>query len=411
MKKGFCVTSDEVDDYFVGVRFKGGEPEVVFPHGYKISDDEKERRKDVFRLLSLLIKFADKKYYGDKLNKDKDLSKFPLTSYQYIIYDFLRNGYYTEKETRYVEATKGKISWKRTIQKEKPQVDGNNVIYLKYQVKTNQIKDDTLITNIHKYCVYKCLFKFGWLFFPSDILPPKPGFKIDKGAAVYILKQALKDTFNDSKKMLFQSMINVLLEEDKKNSFDDVTIGVQKFEIVWERLIDFVFGEPNKDIYFPHAKWHIIKDSSVKTTSALIPDTIMKYDNKLYVLDAKYYQYGITENPNDLPQTASIQKQITYGRYISGLEIAPEDKNEIYNAFIMPFQSDGQDNYKFEFVSVGTVDWEDYNERVMNYQYVLGMLLDTRYIITTYSRHNNREIEHLADLIEDSLETFKSEQF
>ena len=38
-------------------------------------------------------------------------------------------------------------------------------------------------------------------------------------------------------------------------------------------------------------------------------------NNKVYILDAKYYRYGTTFFAGDMPETTSIQKQITYGEY------------------------------------------------------------------------------------------------
>ena len=72
MVKGYCKTSDEISDNFVGIRFSAGIPEVIFPHGFNISDDEKERRKDVFRLLAVLQRFTEHKE-GDTSDDKKDL--------------------------------------------------------------------------------------------------------------------------------------------------------------------------------------------------------------------------------------------------------------------------------------------------------------------------------------------------
>ena len=33
--------------------------------------------------------------------------------------------------------------------------------------------------------------------------------------------------------------------------------------------------------------------------------------------DAKYYKYGWTQLPKDLPSSSSINKQISYGEYIA----------------------------------------------------------------------------------------------
>lgn len=403
MRKGYCITSEESEDNFVGVRFHNGSPEVVFPHGYNISDDEKERRKDVFRLLSVLKRFSNRSE-GSRHDKGDDITDLPISSYQYIIQDFLAHGYYSEKDIKYVESVKGKINWKRTIQQEQPYIDGNNVVYLSFQTKTNRINTDNLITQIHEYCVYKSFFKFGWLYFSSDYLPQKPRIKAEEKLFISVLKAELNNTFNDEKKILFQSMINVLL--DNKGGVDNLNarIGVTQFEYVWERLIDYVFGESDKGRYFPHATWHIIKDGKLEQSSALEPDTIMKYGGKIYVLDAKYYQYGITGWVGDLPQTSSIQKQITYGKHIARMDEV--QTNDVFNAFIMPFQSNTEETYKF--VSVGTADWELYTADAMNYAYVLGILVDTKHLMSSYSKHNEIAIEQLSDLIEESLDKFKN---
>ena len=61
MLKEYCKKSYESPDLFVGMRFHEGVPEVVFPHGFDISKDDKECRKDIFKLLSVLKTFSQKK--------------------------------------------------------------------------------------------------------------------------------------------------------------------------------------------------------------------------------------------------------------------------------------------------------------------------------------------------------------
>ena len=94
----YCLTSDKAGDLFVGIRFLDGSPQVIFPHGYAIPSDEKECRKDIFRLLGVLQMFSNHEEGENVKNQKKILAKLPISSYQYIIQDFLQNGYYTEKE-------------------------------------------------------------------------------------------------------------------------------------------------------------------------------------------------------------------------------------------------------------------------------------------------------------------------
>lgn len=404
MIRKYCKTSSETADLFVGIRFVEGLPEVVFPHGYHISDEDKECRKDIFKLISVLQRFTDH-IEGNNSNCNKDIvTSLPISSYQYIIQDFLNHGYYTEHEIRYVSSRRGKINWKRTIQQETARIDNGNVVYLDFQVKRNQINSNNLISKIHKYCVYICFLRLGWLFFEQDYLPEKPEITFYKKMFLEILIQALNDTYDDRKRKLFQSMINIIKECDDDINVCNVAVGVNRFDPIWERLIDFVFGEFDKEKYFPHATWCIVKNGKVERSSALEPDTIMKHLGKIYVLDAKYYQYGLTERVNDLPATSSIQKQITYGKHIVE-QFDEVDSNEVFNAFIMPF--DCESGERLKFVSVGKADWENYGNDSPNYAYVLGILLDTKYLITEYVRHNELQIENLADTIESSLEDFR----
>ena len=55
----------------------------------------------------------------------------------------------------------------------------------------------------------------------------------------------------------------------------------------------------------------------VYSNSKLKPDSVMITNDHIYILDAKYYKYGQTKNPKDLPKSASINKQITYGEYVA----------------------------------------------------------------------------------------------
>ena len=41
-----------------------------------------------------------------------------------------------------------------------------------------------------------------------------------------------------------------------------------------------------------------------------------KPEQKIFVLDSKYYRYGATKNPNHLPDSASVVKQLAYADYI-----------------------------------------------------------------------------------------------
>lgn len=202
-------------------------------------------------------------------------------------------------------------------------------------------------------------------------------------------------------------MINIIIHsEENQGQMPRITYGVNRFEYIWQDMINYVFGEDNIEEYFPHAHWHILSGNGYHIESSeLRPDTIAKVQDKVFILDAKYYKYGITWNPLHLPATDSIQKQITYGEYVDANEMADTDK--IYNAFLMPFNCSGEMPYKF--VSIGTADWKLYSAQTPNYNYVLGVLVDTRFLLTLYTKHNVVEINRLCSLIEESLSEYRQQ--
>ena len=155
----------------------------------------------------------------------------------------------------------------------------------------------------------------GWLF--TDFLPAKPSIAFNRPWFSGVLKKKLANTFNDQNKRLFQHMLRIVNKEpDNGLEANTFTFGTNRFEYVWESIIDSVFGIANKGDYFPKTTWHV-NNLLPYEMAALEPDTIMLHNNDVFVLDAKYYKYGNTRRLADLPESTSINKQITYGEYIA----------------------------------------------------------------------------------------------
>ena len=413
MSNDFCKIEKNQSEGFVGLKFTKDGPVVCFPMGFEPSEDETLRRKDILRLFAVIKRFG-KTPNGSAFNsaEDEALLSFPFLSYQHIILDFLENGYYKEREHEYKSGTNGRISWQRTIKKKTPYFSNGSFVYLDFIVRKNKINADNMLTKIHMHCVRESFEKLGWLYLASDILPPKPDIRFNKDMFVAVLRKAMNNTFNTQKKRLFTSMLDIIEQKDddlKRTS--EKAYGINQFAPVWENLIDHVFStESNKNEYFPNTTWHIIKSGGVSQGHSLRPDTIMKHKNEkgediLHILDAKYYQYGIKPEPKNLPPSSSIEKQIVYGEYADKQDKISK-KDNIYNAFIMPYKSESADEH-YKFVSVGTSNWKDYSASPPNYYYVLGILLDTRFIIEEYSKRNMSEIEALSELIIKSLDDAK----
>ena len=103
----------------------------------------------------------------------------------------------------------------------------------------------------------------------------------------------------------------------------------------------------------------------------------------------------------DLPETTSIQKQITYGEYIEKLKY--EGIKDIRNAFILPYD---KLNNKFgyfnilEYIGYATSEWKD-NDK--NHEVIHAFLIDLSHVVKTYNKmHHESEIDLLVRNIEDN---------
>lgn len=381
-------------DSFVGVKMSGDVPKVCFPLGFSLSDSEKELRKDIVLLIKVLKTFHRKDEESRVSSYQENMMlDFPLFAYQRMMLHFMNYGSVSELENVYVGSKTGKISWGRTIKQKQPVYQENGPVYLDYIVKKSVSSQDAILAEIYNYCVY-CAFKtIGWLYTDKQIRKPK--IKFNHKMFVAVVKEKLEVSYTDARKELLSDMLAIINDQGNEGfKQKDYVYGTYEFEYIWEKIIDRAYGISDKKKYFPKTYWHL---SSKRDNHALEPDTIMLHGRDVYVLDAKYYRYGVTGIPSHLPDTSSIQKQITYGEYIDNHseEFCVE---RIFNAFLMPadlcsggFQCDATVSY------VGYAD-SDWKKNDKTYEKVAAILVDTKSLMKNYSK-NSSLVDELAKII------------
>lgn len=420
--------SGEVDK-FVGLRYQNGNLEIHFPVGYSKVEatDEKEKnkllRKDILNLISILSTYGKKEEMiaqSDFISPKNDVF-FPIHAYIFIITDFMNHGYYRQKESYYKRGTSGKINWARTIKQVRPSIVNEQAVYFNFITKNINYNEEDLITKIHQYCVSECFKKLGFLF--CSYVPEKVSIKFNKKLFTSVLKSKMATTFNENNLLLFKNMIEVInfLDNDN-NDKKEFIYGTNKFHHIWETLVDEVYGEEDKENYYPKIKWQFTDGKEDFTYSnpkdkknSLRPDTIMitspkTTDQKIFVLDSKYYQYGETHWNSDLPGSDSIIKQIAYAQFIEKSKEKQESKipkeirffinsNSIYNAFILPANKKNHQDSLPKNVGYAITDYigED-----IHYSKIHCILLDTRSLMYNHVRKSSAEIEKLANLIEET---------
>ena len=387
------------EDIFVGLKCDGDDISIHFPLGFDISHDEKELRSDILLLLDTIRSTTSRKEseYVQGIKSYEQVS-FPVQAYLEVIFDFYKRGYYKEIEVLYNVAKRGKINWNRTIKTQKAYIQDGNAYYLDFVTKNNSLQNDQMITLIHEYCVYESFDKIGWLF--TNSMPQKPRIKFNYKMFKGILMDKIAATFNDNNKMLFRNLLAIIDYTGAGFSTRKFQYGTYRFEYVWESLVDKVYGISGKEEFFPKTYWNI--DKNVVPNACLEPDTIMLCNNDVYVLDAKYYKYGATKRAVDLPESASINKQITYGEYIDEQKSFRQkygDNMKVYNAFLMPFNSQS-DKWMTEdkVIRIGQA-YGDWKTNLKSYEKVQGIVVDIKYLMKLSTRQNEEEIRVLADKI------------
>ena len=392
-------------DTFVGIKSENGRCEVNFPLGFHISEDDKGLRRDILLLIYTLSAMSERMDSTiSELAKEQNSTGFPIQAYLFLISDYYRKGYYKEKEIRYVSSTRGKIDWTRTIKQQKPYVQGTDAFYLTFTTRKNPLNENELITLIHEYCVYESFCKIGWLF--TAAIPKKPRLKFNKKLFKRVVFEKYSNTFNEYNKELFSNMLLVIDHLTDPNAPMKYIYGVDPFDHTWEALVDRVFGIADKADYFPKTTWHI-GDTDFEN-SELRPDSIMLWNGNVFVLDAKNYKYGKTKRPGDLPQSADINKQITYAEYIAEQEKFRKKHGEqfvTYNAFIMPYDAAlWPSTSPIKWIGDATANWKKGRQI---YERVQGILVDVKELMKA-ATHNISMVMELASVIEEAVDSKSS---
>ena len=439
----FCVydawksCDEKKDKSFVGIRLEDGQPKIYFPMGYRpAKPSENVCKQDFYRLVAVLNDKSLQKYFSeDDLKKSQ--FDFPFYSFLAVLQYYLDFGYFVESETIYKKGFSGKISWPRTIKRIKPQVvkdefGRHQVVYLNLITRKASYREDNLITLVHKYCVKESARLIGLLYGVSENEVEDSELLFDYELFAEVIQDKIASTFNDKHLELFQAMLKMVRYLGKKDNCgedgkkEEPFFGVNKFAPIWEGMIDKIFGNlPQgiaKDRFNPHCEWDL--SSGVRgyenPNYAMRPDTIMWDGNNkhLYVLDAKYYKFGMTGSATDLPSSGSICKQIAYAEYVEthwkeilGLDssTSPDDsaRNDtlpkpIYNAFVLPYCFDADNSKlppddgfetrpcKMRFIGYCHGDWKNIKAKPGEVDYrpyhrIAGILLDVKSVMQNYA--------------------------
>lgn len=397
-------TVDKANDT-VGILFDGKQINILVPQVFNLDLEEKDLKKNLILFLKSLA-IAKTLNYSD-INKSKNNGDcWPIESYLWIIRDYLENGFFYNREKVFSKDRKGKIEWKRTL-RTIPFISDNNIIYNDIVTSRMSASND-IVAQIYKLCLKQSQNRIGWLFnynFRVDVQQIRSTKEM-----IYIINNELKSTFDDIKRLRFKHMLAILNLIDNDESISSVfTYTIDNYYYVFEVMVDKMFqgiDGKEKNKYNPEGYWKL-NGQEERLASNLRPDTIYKSKDITVIIDAKMYQYGATHNVNDLPETTSIQKQITYGDFVYN---KVGEKN-VRNVFILPynkklecFKNDKNiemcDNDNFVYFGKAYVNWRNELE-FKAYENIYAFMIDFEYLLKNYDKNENRYITNLCKKIEE----------
>ncbi|WP_276931094.1 LlaJI family restriction endonuclease [Dubosiella newyorkensis] len=384
MKKKVELIQVPSSNNFMGLKIEENRVKVFLPSVFRIEENWKRDVILFLKSLAIAKKQEEKMNAGNRENKDI----WPIESYLWIIRDYIENGYFYIHEKTYKQSNTGKIDWKRTL-KNVPLYSGDNIIYDKL-VTTKTTPTNDIIAQTFKWCLKVSQERIGWLFnynFQEEIY---------RKFSITEMIKAVRDNLNST-------------FDDQKNS-NLCTYGVNNYYYAYETMIDNLFGgiQDQKKIYNPNGYWTLINHQRTKA-SDLRPDTILIKDKKTYILDAKMYKFGYTHSVKDLPETQSIQKQITYGDYIHH---NLKDKH-VRNSFILPYNKElevfKKDNNLIRYlndnlvyIGFADVDWRS-DLNMEDYDNIFSYCIDFNYLLRNYRAPDHKMINSLCDSIEHRI--------
>lgn len=411
MNKDVKIVPVDKSNSFVGIKIDEGIVKVFVPRVFREDEDWK---KDI-RLFLKSIEIAKTKN-TENINKGSNNidNAWPIDSYLWLINDYLENGLYYNREKKLSRSNSGKIEWKRTLQQVPIYSDGN-IIYDQL-ITSKMTPANDMITHIYKLCLRQSVDKIGWLF--------NYNFHIQIDQIVSIkemimrVRKELNETFDDIKRIRFNHMLNILKTTEGDNMLSShYSYGITNYYYVFETMVDMLFdgitGDEKKK-YDPNGYWQLNGQNRF-LASRLRPDTILKRNDKTYILDAKMYQYGATHDRSKLPETQSLQKQITYGDFVSN---NLRDKN-IRNAFILPYNKllksfiNDPNAMKYNdsnlvYFGYAYVDWRD-DEDFQDYDNIYAFGIDFNYLLNNYKNPDYEIINQFCKVIEENIKTYREQ--
>lgn len=411
MTKQINVVPVEKSNAFVGVKFENNAVNLFVPQVFR---QDENRNQDILLFLKSLSIAKSLEKESVKTGRKANNEVWPIDSYLWIIRDYLENGYYYNREKVYSQSNSGKIEWKKTL-KQIPIYSDENIIYDKL-ISSKMAASNDIIAQTYRLCLKQSLERIGWIFNYNFHVEIQQLFSVNE--MINSIRKELNQTFDDIKKLRYKHILKILNNNEGNNLMSNAySYGIENYYYVFETMVDMLFDgikESEKKKYNPNGYWQLLNQKEQKA-SELRPDTILKRNGATYILDAKMYQYGVTHDVRDLPETQSIQKQITYGDHA----YHKLKDTKVRNAFILPYNKELEifvedtntlkyNDGNLAYFGQAYTDWRD-DDLQKDYEKVYAFGIDFNYLLRNHKTADTDIINNLCTVIETRIKKQKDE--
>lgn len=325
---------------------------IIFPKGYILDSDTNLVIEDARLLFAVLMKYQKDSILEPKemrlLGGDSGSVKSIIFTAFRLTEDYKINGLLKRNMKITTNKFTGNVNWISTINKKSPIFSNGYPIYHEAIYKKSKQDENSLLISLHKYAISKSLKQFGWLFGMEihDFNDCEAELPCDLSKGIHFLKNELRNTFIQREVDVIKWIINIILEKENKDIFANLEMLLTKsFYYVWEAMCSKILGNQYSTLkmLLPQPVWEIYNTNNTQSISHR-PDILLIRKNKLYILDAKYYDVN-----NNLPGWHDAVKQFFYSLSIrknieenfdlitnQELKNKISDVNTFVNVFILP---------------------------------------------------------------------------
>ena len=315
----------------------------ILPKYYSDSNLTFFEKQQKFRVILRVLKKAgmsnllpDSKYLN---NSSEIVSEIALADQ--LLKDYVDHGFYQKSREEVLFNSNGEVNWDKTISTLAPILSRNSPIYHNQFNYYNGTEESNIIRELHKWVIKYCLFKY------RDILDYNISLHEDSYSSLSsfgvtshilgLLERELRITYLDREIKLFKNIYRFISKQSSKTDNEFNIYGTGYFHVVWEIICSKTF-QNKKELYthlIPKPKWHNFT-GEVVAKETIDPDIITTNEDgtSFFVLDAKYYNLQIKEDPHSVkgnPGVGDVSKQILYEKAFTSLKVPNR-----YNFLLFP---------------------------------------------------------------------------